>query len=170
MKKESSTNLQKYSGIAEQMIKMLSDCPETTKNILDIIYGDEGEGNGISTISQTAQRLRNPGQKRLRKACTEKKNIIYLKQKSISRDGQKVIIENSRGLRLGFFIELAEYFIFFIFKLLCVHKDEKQIFCICMKTRNSNESHPGIYFRIGVSPHDKTNLFTIQNSRNHEKN
>lgn len=49
MKKESSTNLQKYSGIAEQMIKMLSDCPETTKNILDIIYGDEGEGNGINT-------------------------------------------------------------------------------------------------------------------------
>lgn len=29
---------------------MLSDCPETTKNILDIIYGDEGEGNGISTM------------------------------------------------------------------------------------------------------------------------
>lgn len=44
-----------------------------------------------------------------------KKNIIYLKQKSISRDGQKVIIDNSRGLRLGFFIELAEYFIFFYF-------------------------------------------------------
>lgn len=101
MKKESSTNLQKYSGIAEQMVKMSSDCPEITKMILDIIYGDEGEGNRISTISQTAQRLRNPG------------------QKSISRDGQKVIIENSRGLRLGFFI-------FFIFKLLCVHKDEKQ--------------------------------------------
>lgn len=39
--------------------------------ILDIIYGDEGEGNGINTISQTAQRLRNPGQKRLRKASTE---------------------------------------------------------------------------------------------------
>lgn len=38
MKKESSTNLQKYSGIAEQMIKMFSDCPETTKIILDIIY------------------------------------------------------------------------------------------------------------------------------------
>lgn len=54
MKKESSTNLQKYSGIAEQMIKMSSDCPEITKMILDIIYGDEGEGNGISTISQTA--------------------------------------------------------------------------------------------------------------------
>lgn len=37
------------------------------------------------------------------------------------RDGQKVIIDNSRGLRLGFFI-------FFIFKLLCAHKDEKQNF------------------------------------------
>lgn len=54
MKKESSTNLQKYSGIAEQMVKMSSDCPEITKMILDIIYGDEGEGNGIGTISQTA--------------------------------------------------------------------------------------------------------------------
>lgn len=41
MKKESSTNLQKYSGIAEQMVKMSSDCPEITKMILDIIYGDE---------------------------------------------------------------------------------------------------------------------------------
>lgn len=43
MKKESSTNLQKYSGIAEQMIKMSSDCLEITKNILDIIYGYEGK-------------------------------------------------------------------------------------------------------------------------------
>ena len=34
--------------------KMSSDCPEITKMILDIIYGDEGEGNGIGTISQTA--------------------------------------------------------------------------------------------------------------------
>ena len=41
MKKESSTNLQRYSGMAEQMIKMISDCPEVTKTILDIIYGDE---------------------------------------------------------------------------------------------------------------------------------
>lgn len=41
MKKESSTNLQKYSGIAEQMIKMSSDYPEITKMILNIIYGDE---------------------------------------------------------------------------------------------------------------------------------
>ena len=44
MKKGSSTNLQKYSGIAEQMVKMSSDCQEITKIILDIIYGDEGEG------------------------------------------------------------------------------------------------------------------------------
>ena len=41
MKKESSTNLQRYSGMAEQMIKMISDCPEITKIILGIIYGDE---------------------------------------------------------------------------------------------------------------------------------
>lgn len=61
MKKESSTNLKKCSGIAEQMIKMFSDCPETTKMLLDIIYGDEGDR--ISTIDKTA--------KRLRKACTE---------------------------------------------------------------------------------------------------
>lgn len=70
-----------------------------------------------------------------------KKNIIYLKQKSISRDGQKVIIDNSRGLRLGFFI-------FFIFKLLCVHKDEKQIFYICTETRNSDNCLPRLEFRI----------------------
>lgn len=38
MKKESSTNLQKYSGIAEQMIEMSLDWPEITKIILDIIY------------------------------------------------------------------------------------------------------------------------------------
>lgn len=36
-----------------------------------------------------------------------------------------------------------------------MYENEKQIFCICMKTRNSNESHPGIYFRIGVSPMTK---------------
>lgn len=36
------------------MFKMLSDCPEITKNILDIVYGDEGEGNGISTTNKTA--------------------------------------------------------------------------------------------------------------------
>lgn len=75
MKKESSTNLQKYSGIAEQMLKLFSKHPETAKVLFDIIiYRDEGKGNGISTISQTTQRLRNPGQKRLRKACTEQQS------------------------------------------------------------------------------------------------
>lgn len=67
MKKENSTNSQKYSGIAEQMIKMPSNCPKITKFILDIIYRDEGKGNGISTVNKTAKRLRNSGQKRLRK-------------------------------------------------------------------------------------------------------
>lgn len=33
---------------------MLSDCPETTKIILDIIYGDEGKRNGINTTNKTA--------------------------------------------------------------------------------------------------------------------
>ena len=69
MKKENSTNLKKYSGIAEQMIKMFSDCPETTKIILDLIYGDEGDR--VGTSDKTAKRLRNSRQKRLRKACTE---------------------------------------------------------------------------------------------------
>lgn len=32
------------------MVKMSSDCPEITKMILDIIYGDEGEGNGITQL------------------------------------------------------------------------------------------------------------------------
>lgn len=75
MKKENSTNLQKYSGIAEQMLKLFSKHPETAKVLFDIIiYGDEGRENGISTIDKTAQRLRNPGQKRLRKTCTEQQS------------------------------------------------------------------------------------------------
>lgn len=35
MKKESSTNLQKYSWIAEQMLKLFSDCHE--REITDFI-------------------------------------------------------------------------------------------------------------------------------------
>ena len=93
MKKESSTNLQKYSGVAEQMVKMSSDCPEITKMILDIIYGDEGEGNGISTISQTAQRLRNPGQKRLRKACTEQYPEKFNESALEARDANIKLLE-----------------------------------------------------------------------------
>ena len=41
MKKESFGNLQKYSGIAEQMIKMPSNCPEIIKMILNIVYGED---------------------------------------------------------------------------------------------------------------------------------
>ena len=36
------------------MIKMLSESPEITKILLGITDGNEGKGNGISTISQTA--------------------------------------------------------------------------------------------------------------------
>lgn len=53
MKKENSTNLQKYSGIAEQMLKLFSKHPEIAKVLFDIIiYGDEGEGNRISTTNK----------------------------------------------------------------------------------------------------------------------
>ena len=70
MKKESSTNLQKYSGIAEQMLKLFSKHPETAKVLFDIIiYGDEGIR--LSSIDQTAQGLRNSRQKRLRKTRTK---------------------------------------------------------------------------------------------------
>lgn len=75
MKKESSTNLQKYSGIAEQMLKLFSKHPETAKVLFDIIiYGDEGEGNGISITNKTVKRLRNSRKKRLRKASTEQQS------------------------------------------------------------------------------------------------
>ena len=66
---------------------------------------------------------------------------------------------------LGFFI-----FIFYFLTVVCVQKGETKIFFFdfsncdkCVKTRNSNESHPGIYFRIGVSPQDKTQI--IHNSK-----
>lgn len=62
MKKESSTNLQKYSGIAEQMLKLFSKHPETAKVLFDIIiYGDEGEGNGISTTTEIIHDQLGPG-------------------------------------------------------------------------------------------------------------
>ena len=86
MKKESSTNLQKYLGqknldsssfeipeisLAQLILEQFAVNKETYKILLDIIYGDEGEGNGISTVNKTAKRLRNSRQKRLRKARTE---------------------------------------------------------------------------------------------------
>ena len=80
MKKESSTNSRKCLGqknldtsgfeipetsLAQLILEQFTVNKETYKILLDIIYGDEGKGNGSSTISQTTQRLRNPGQKRL---------------------------------------------------------------------------------------------------------
>jgi hypothetical protein len=40
---------------------------------------------------------------------------------------------------LGFFIELAEYFIFFIF-------------CVCIETRNSKNYTPGLQIQIRIPP------------------
>nr|DAG60130.1 MAG TPA: hypothetical protein [Caudoviricetes sp.] len=56
--------------------------------------------------------------------------------------------------------------IFLIFRTAVnVHKREIKIFYfVSTKTRNSNESHPGIYFRIGVSPQDK-NKFIHKHSK-----
>lgn len=72
MKKESSTNLQKYSGqknldtssfeipeisLAQLILEQFTVNKETYKILLDIIYGDEGIR--LSSIDQTAQGLRN---------------------------------------------------------------------------------------------------------------
>ena len=85
MKKENSTNSQKYLGqknldsssfeipeisLAQLILEQFAVNKETYKILLDIIYGGEVEGNGISTTNKTAQRLRNSRQKRLRKART----------------------------------------------------------------------------------------------------
>lgn len=89
MKKESSTNSRKCLGqknldtsnfeipeisLAQLILEQFTVNKETYKILLDIIYGDEGRENGISIIDKTAQRLRNPGQKRLRKTCTEQQS------------------------------------------------------------------------------------------------
>lgn len=69
MKKENSTNSQKCLGqknlgtssfeipeisLAKLILEQFTVNKETYKILLDIIYGDEGKGNGISTINQTA--------------------------------------------------------------------------------------------------------------------
>ena len=74
MKKENSTNSQKYLGqknldtssfeiqeisLAQLILEQFTVNKETYKILLDIIYGDEGEGNGISSTNKVAKRLRN---------------------------------------------------------------------------------------------------------------
>ena len=69
MKKESFGNSRKCLGqknldtssfeisevsLAQLILEHFTVNKETYKILLDIIYGDEGKGNGISTISQTA--------------------------------------------------------------------------------------------------------------------
>lgn len=58
---------------------------------------------------------------------------------------------------LGFFIELAEYFIFLFF-VLQVQRRETAI------------NHTPVYtFGLGYPPMTKTNLFTFKNSKHNEK-
>lgn len=47
-----------------------------------------------------------------------------------------------------------------------MYRNEKQknFYFKCIKRRNSNKSHPGIYFRIGVSPHDKNKFIHNSNT------
>ena len=86
MKKESFGNSRKCLGqknlntssseipeisLAQSILEQFTVNKETYKILLDIMYGDEGEGNGISTVNKAAKRLRNSRKKRLRKACTE---------------------------------------------------------------------------------------------------
>jgi len=52
------------------------------------------------------------------------------------------------------------FFLFYFLFLNC---------CVYTERRNSNESHPGIYFRIGASPQDKTQFIHIQNSKHMKK-
>ena len=75
---------------------------------------------------------------------------------------------------LGFFIELAEYFIFFYF--LCMYRNAKQkyffIFRIVVNVykRETAMNHTPVYaFGLGYPPKTKHNLFTIQNSKHNEK-
>lgn len=66
---------------------------------------------------------------------------------------------------LGFF-----YFIFFIFKLLCMYGKEKQNFFVCIQKRETAMNHTPVYtFGLGYPPMTKTTLFTIQNSKHNEK-
>ena len=84
MKKESFGNSRKCLGqknldtssfeipeisLAQLILEQFVVNKESYKILLDIIYGDEGDG--VSTIDKTAKRLCNSRQKRLRKACTE---------------------------------------------------------------------------------------------------
>lgn len=70
---------------------------------------------------------------------------------------------------LGFFIELAEYFIFFIFCFTSAKTRNK--FFIYVQKRETATNHTPVYtFGLGYPPMTKTNLFTIQNSKHNEKN
>lgn len=89
MKKENSTNLQKYSGIAEQMLKLFSKHPETAKVLFDIIiYENEGKE---TELVQLIRQL---------------KDYVILERKDYEKLVQIVLLAGAYNL--GFFI-------FFIF-------------------------------------------------------
>ena len=84
MKKESFGNSRKCLGqrnldtssfeipeisLAQLILEQFVVNKDVYKILLDIIYGDKGDR--VSTANQTAKRLRNSRQKRLRKARTE---------------------------------------------------------------------------------------------------
>lgn len=92
MKKESSTNSRKCLGqknldtssfeipeisLAQLILEQFTVNKETYKILLDIIYGDEGKRDGISTANQTAKRLRNSRKKRFQQ---NKINIFHAQQ------------------------------------------------------------------------------------------
>ena len=55
----------------------------------------------------------------------------------------------------AFFIELAEYFIFLFFKLLCVYENEKQFFIYVQKRETVIIASPGSSFGSDYPRHLK---------------
>lgn len=51
-----------------------------------------------------------------------------------------------------------------------MYENEKQFFIYVQKRETAMNHTPVYTFGLGYPPMTKTNLFTIQNSRNHEKN
>lgn len=91
MKKESSTNLQKYLdqknldsssfeipeiSLAQLILEQFTVNKETYKILLDIMYGDEGEGNGISTIGK----FKDSTGKWIDAIIYERDNHVYMRE------------------------------------------------------------------------------------------
>lgn len=79
---------------------MFSDCPETTKIILDLIYGDEGDR--VSTINQTAKRLRNSRQKDYEKLVQNSKPTECNESALEARDAQITLLQGQLARQEGY--------------------------------------------------------------------